>query len=314
MTQTRPASTRTRRGAAGVALAPSRRLEGPILVAADDGEATGGPLRLAELLARRDRVGVRVLGVVRPVGLPVWLSVDVDAQALEEGRRRLHEERVRARLHQTVGLGAFFEVEIATGSPAPVIAAAARTNRASVLLVGLTAHGSPGRATSEDSVLQLTRAADIPVVAVPAGCDRLFANALVAVDFSETSLRAARAVLPLLVPGATLTLAHVEPIADLRAMGREGWAEIYERGVAGLFASLQAQLSGASDVAVRTVLLEGEPVPALLDHAARNGCDLVASGTQGADARGPCLTGSVSTALLRGTSGAMLVAPPSVRP
>ena len=310
MAHRRSSTSRTPRGATAVAAPATRTIEGSLLVAADAGEAICGPLRLAELLARRDRVGVHVVGVVRPVGLPVWLSIDVNADALEEGRRQRHLEELRRRVTQTVGLAGLFGVEVVSGSPAPTLAAMARARGAAFVLVGIEGLGTPGRSKSEDDVLQLTRTASVPVVAAPRECGRLPSHALVAIDFSESSRRAARAALQLLAPDATLTLVHVEPVADLRALGREGWAEIYERGVARLFESLEEELGGTG-VRVESVVLEGEPVAALLGYAATHACDLVASGTQGVAAHGPCLTGSVSTALLRGSTATVLVAPPS---
>ncbi|HEX6058838.1 MAG TPA: universal stress protein [Gemmatimonadaceae bacterium] len=310
MRHQRSSATRTPRGATAIGATAVPTIEGSLLVAADAGEAMCGPLRLAELLARRDRVGVHVVGVVRPVGLPVWLSIDVNADALEEGRRQRHLEELRRRVTQTVGLAGLFDVEVVSGSPAPTLAAAARAHGAAFVLVGIEGQGTRGRSKSEDDVLQVTRTAHVPVVAAPRECGRLPSHALVAMDFSESSRRAARAALTLLAPDATLTLVHVEPVADLRALGREGWAEIYERGVARLFESLEEELGGAG-VRVESVVLEGDPVSALLEYAAKHGCDLIASGTQGVAAHGPCLTGSVSTALLRGSPVAMLVAPPT---
>lgn len=61
---------------------------------------------------------------------------------------------------------------------------------------------------------------------------------------------------------------------------------------------------------MKTTLVGGEPVPALLDYSATHGSDLIATGTQGVAAHGPCMTGSVSTALLRGAPAAVLIAPP----
>lgn len=48
--------------------AASRRpLTGLLLIAGPDDEATSGALRVAELLARRDRVNAHVLSLVQPV-------------------------------------------------------------------------------------------------------------------------------------------------------------------------------------------------------------------------------------------------------
>ncbi|HEU4566039.1 MAG TPA: universal stress protein [Gemmatimonadaceae bacterium] len=288
-----------------------RTLDGPLLIAGDDADASYGALTLGELLARRDRVNAHVLGAVRPVRSPVWSTVRVDPEALEAGRRGAFLERLRRRVHQAVGQSGFFSVDVVTGNPAWALAAEARARGSACILVGLAAPGTPERAASEDMVLHLTSTADVPVIAVPAEYARLPARALVAMDFSETSRRAAAMTARLLAPGATLTLAHVEPEADLRALGHEGLAEIYERGVAGLFEELVAELRGESDAVIETVLLKGEAAPAVLDFAASRDYELIACGTQGESALDRHFTGSVSTALLRGAPRGVLIAPPA---
>jgi nucleotide-binding universal stress UspA family protein len=174
----------------------------------------------------------------------------------------------------------------------------------------LAAEGTSERRRGEDAVLQLASTADVPVLAVPADHARLPRRAVVAMDFSASSRYAALAALRLLAPGGLLTIAHVEPDADLRALGQEGWAEIYERGVAGLFDELAEALSAVrGDVAIETVLLGGEPATALLEYAALHESELIASGAQSASTRGGRFTGSVSAALLRGARAAVLLAP-----
>jgi nucleotide-binding universal stress UspA family protein len=129
-------------------------------------------------------------------------------------------------------------------------------------------------------------------------------------DFSPASQRAAQAAIPLLAQGAKLALAYVEPDVDFAALGKEGWAEIHDNGVARLFEQLAASLAAPGDISVDTVLLRGEPAAALLDHASRGDFDLVATGTQGQTELERHLTGSVSTAVLRGARCAVLIAPP----
>jgi nucleotide-binding universal stress UspA family protein len=150
----------------------------------------------------------------------------------------------------------------------------------------------------------------MPVLAVPPGYGLLPKNALVAMDFGPASQRSAQAALPLLAQGAKLTLAYVEPEVDFAALGKEGWAEIHSHGVAGLFEKLKGSLSVPGDVSIETVVLRGDPAEALLDHARRGDFDLIATGTQGETALDRHLTGSVSTALLRGARCAVLIAPP----
>jgi nucleotide-binding universal stress UspA family protein len=129
-------------------------------------------------------------------------------------------------------------------------------------------------------------------------------------DFSRASLRAARAAIPLLAQGAMLTLVYVEPDVDFTALGNEGWAEIHAHGVAGLFEKFSALLSVPGDVSVETVRLRGaDPAAAILDRARTGNFDLIATGTQGQTILDRHLTGSVSTALLRGARCSVLIAP-----
>lgn len=296
-------------GAADLGAYGGRQIHGSLLIVGDPNDNACGSLHFAELLARRHRVRAHVLGVVRPVGHPVWEHIGVDAEVLEDARRRQYLGRLRQHVHRHVGRSVHFSVDVVTGSPTSSFAAAARAGRAAYILAAVAEHGTADRSASEDSVLQLARVGDVPVVAVPPDCVGLPKHAMVAVDFGAPSTRAAYAALALLAPGGTITLAHVEPDADLRVAGEEDWTERYERGVASLFADLVAGLGSSGDATVETVLLHGDPAPALLDHATAHACDLVATGTQSVPASGQRATGSVSTALLRGARAIVLLAP-----
>jgi nucleotide-binding universal stress UspA family protein len=310
MAQTTVDSDRVEASGEVDATPPQRTHTGPLLIAGEDADYTRGALHVAELLARRDRVNAHVLGVVRPLTFPVSLLSEIDREALEEGRRRTHLDRVRQRLHQATGLAAYFTVDAATGSPAAELARVARERGSEVILVGLEEHGAPGRTATEDAALQVTRAAEVPVLAVPVGRAFLPKHALVAMDFSAASQRAAQATIPLLATGAKLTLAYVEPDVDFAALGKQGWAEIHDHGVARLFEQLAASLSIPGDASVETVLLRGEPAATLLDHLSRGDFDLIATGAQGQTELERHLTGSVSTAVLRGARCPVLIAPP----
>lgn len=292
-------------------------MTGPILVVGTDDESVVGALRIAELLARRERVNAHVLGVVQPVGFPVWAVVDVDPEALEEARRGQFLAALRLRVHQTVGRSALFSVGVATGSHAPTIAAAARDRRPELVIVGFPGgeKGAPHRAEREDAVMQIARAVDVPVLAVPPECVRLPRRAIVAVDFGATSRRAAAAAMSLLGRDATLTLAHVERRDELligsgAVPGNREWLEAYERGVARLFTELSEELVQTGAARVETMLLHGEPASAVLELARERECDLIATGTQGTSVLARHFTGSVSAALLRGARCAVLIAPP----
>ena len=115
----------------------------------------------------------------------------------------------------------------------------------------------------------------------------------------------------MLANGGTLTLAHVAPDVDFREMGKEGWGQIYDRGVADLFERLAGELRKAGEVDVDTVVTRGDASVHLLELAARGAFELIAAGSQTAPWVGWHLTGSVSTNLLRGARCAVLIAPPA---
>jgi len=287
-----------------------RALAGPVLVAGDVNETSNGALRLGELLARRDRVNVHVLGTIRSLGFPVSAFAKIDAEAVEAGRRAQLLKELRQRVHRTVGRSALFSVDAATGSPARILAADAEERRSACILIGLAPLGTPERAGGEDEILQVASIANVPVVGVPADQEVLPKRALVALDFGESSRRSAMLALSLLAAKSTLVLAHVEPDADLRALGQDGLAAIYESGVTALFERLINEMEGM-DVTVETMLLKGDAAPSLLTEVASGAYDLVACGTQGVSALDRHFAGSVSTALLRGCSCSVLIAPPT---
>jgi nucleotide-binding universal stress UspA family protein len=293
------------------AVAARRALVETLLVAGEDASPIDGALHLSQLLARRDRINVHVLTVVRPLAVPASLFSVVERETLEHARRQRQLASVRQRVHQCVGLSHNFDVSAEVGSPAPVIARIARERRAELILVGIEAHGAPGRAQTEDAALQLTRTGDVPVVAVPPNVSLLPRRALVAMDFSEASIRAARAALLVLAGGGSLTLAHVAPDVDFRELGKEGWGQIYDRGVADLFDQLAGELRTAGDVEIDTVVMRGDASVQLLDLAVRGAFELIAAGSQSAPWIEWHLTGSVSTNLLRGARCAVLIAPPT---
>jgi nucleotide-binding universal stress UspA family protein len=295
----------------GAAAASRRAFVGPLLVAGEEASPIDGALHVAQLLARRDRVNAHVLSVVRPLALPASLFAADDHNGWEDGRRQQQLSSVRQRLYETVGRTAHFSVSAETGSPAPVIARVARDRRAELILLGIDAHGAPRRAATEDAALQVTRTADVPIVAVPPDVALLPRRALVAMDFSEASARAARAAALMLASGGSLTLAHVAPDVDFRGMGKEGWEHIYDRGVAGLFEQFVGDLRVPGEVDVDTVFLRGDAPALILDLAARGAFELVAAGSQTAPWVEWHLTGSVSTSLLRGARCAVLIAPPA---
>ena len=93
-------------------------------------------------------------------------------------------------------------------------------------------------------------------------------------------------------------------------MGKEGWEQIYDRGVEGLSEQLTAEIRIPNEVDVDTVVLRGDMTAHLLNLAARGTFELLAVGSRTTPWGEWHLTGSVSTSLLRGARCTVVIAPP----
>ncbi|HEY7877349.1 MAG TPA: universal stress protein [Gemmatimonadaceae bacterium] len=284
-----------------------RSLGGPILVAVSEPDVAEGALHVADLLARRDRVNAHALGVAAPLALPATLVLPVDPQMLEDARRQNLLTQVRQTVSRTLGVAAYWSTEAAIGHRATTIAQASKERGSALIIVGVPETSAADHTARLDAVLQIIRAAEVGVLAVPPGTGFLPRRALVAMDFSDASRRAARAALSALGPDSTITLAHVEPSLDFASLGKPGLEAIYERGLHDLFDEVAAELRRAGDVAVDTAFLHGDTATALLTRATEGGYDLIAAGSQGVVPLDRYLVGSVSTALLRGAKSSVLI-------
>lgn len=288
-----------------------RNLLGPLLIASEEGIPLGGALRLAEALGRRDGVGAHVLTMVRPLSsLSSYLlsfAADLERHELEACRGQSAHTRARRQLYETVEHASSFSTGVEFGDPVSTTASTARLRTVEYTLLGLPSVGAPARARTEDTVFRLAEAAGVPVLAVPAEVDRLPRSALVHMDFGEASMRAARATIPLLASGGSLTLAHVVPEMEFAPPHAEGWMEVSAKGVADVLHRLGDDLRLAGNLEVRTVVLQGDPAE-LLTELARD-FDLTAVGAPKRRSFGRFLMASVSADVLRAAEGTVLVAP-----
>ena len=152
--------------------------------------------------------------------------------------------------------------------------------------------------------------ADRPVLVDARAADATPASvAVVAVDFSPASLRAAKAVLPTLAPGARLIVVHVKKGA---APGDENvgwWNDAYERRCADRFAQFIRRLPARPDVTIESKFLRGDIVPTVVEYAAAQGATLIACGRLGHSLVERVFVGSVSSALIQHATCPVLVAP-----
>jgi hypothetical protein len=281
-------------------------LKSPLLVDGSDPTVLEGPLRLAEVLARRDQVKVHVLAVVKPLpplrSLGASLATGLDFQEIDECRRKVARARARARVREHVGLSAFFGTSSALGPRVATLAAAVRSDSAAYVLNGLPLISPSGRKDKARIASGLAVGAGIPVLAVPRNVHLLPRSVLAAVDGGEASFNAARAALPLLGEGGRVTLLHV--VASPSLPDRR---DQVEHRVMDDLRKLAKEIGASADTEVNLVVVQGDP----LRHVAQRTSefDLVTLGASSSETLDQAPETSVSTVAFEHAHGALLVAP-----
>lgn len=292
-----------------------------LLVAIEDIGSERGVLSIAELLARRDRINVHLIGVDNPrVDATLTPRDRADLRAVQQNRLL---GRTHQLLHRAVGRGAFWTTDAALGTVARVLAKEARKGQTRLVLVALPDLGArrPGAA---DTLVRITSTVDVPLMAVPRHQEVLPTRVLVATDFTRASIRAARIALSILGPRGHVTLLHVEPELRRDALPHSASRHRSARRITGLFGELRHELDEAArassalhrrrtSIVNDTVLLRGDAAPTILEYAAEHLNDLLVLGTRRVRADDTLPLGSVSRGVLHGAQSAVLLAPPAVR-
>jgi nucleotide-binding universal stress UspA family protein len=285
-----------------------------MLIAADGRAESLAALRLARALSETRGMKGEVLTVLQPV--TPWMydpmtgaaAVYWDALDVQKDAQR---EAVRAQLAAVGGAAAGWPLEAVVGPCALTIARGAAERGAALIVMGSGRHGWSDRLLGRETVLDVLRVAHHPVLAVPADHGELPRKALVATDFSEQSLDAARAAVALLAPGAEVHVVNVSwvPAVEVAWAAAGSWTETYEAGARTRLEEIARELAGPGRV-VHTHLLKGDLADELLAFAERERVDLVATGSHGYGLISRAILGSLSTRLVRGAHCAVLVAPP----
>jgi nucleotide-binding universal stress UspA family protein len=197
-----------------------------------------------------------------------------------------------------------------------VIARTARQENAQLIVIGSGQRAPMDRWLGAETALKVTRLATVPVLVVPRVASELPRRALIAIDFSDYSLHAARAVLEVMGERPHAFLVHMMwPPVEIEAFpSLVEWRRTYRQASEVGLEEIAAELRAHRSVDIECVVAEGEPFEQLLGLAGRLNVDVIAAGSQGYGFLGRLLMGSVSTRLIRGAPCAVLVAPPESLP
>jgi nucleotide-binding universal stress UspA family protein len=225
---------------------------------------------------------------------------------LEAARREEVRGQVVAQMDRTWDDG--YEIELREGDPATVIAQLAHRAGATMIVTGLGRHRVTDRVFGDETALRLIRMSDVPVFAAAIGTTRAPRRVVVAVDFSETSLRAARLAITVAAPGATIYLAHVAP-RDSSLYDWKGWGVTYKQDAGDALQKTEDQLCVPKDMVMQKVLLQGDPTTELLAFATSVNAELIATGSHGHGFVARMLIGSVTTRIVRCSTCSVLTVP-----
>lgn len=278
----------------------------PVIVAADGRDQSDPAIVAARTFAGADDA-LRVVTVLRP--LPV---IGPESQVpipphVEAARRADQKQAVVSQVRRLCG-AADIEVELHAGDPAAIIARVAHESRATMIVAGLGRHRVMDRLFGDETALRLIRLAGVPVLAVTADLRRAPQRVVVAIDFSETSARAARTSLDLLAPGGTIYLVHVAP-RDSTFYDWNGPASSYKQDAGAALQKVHDELRVPGDIVVQRILLQGDPATELLAFATSINADLIATGSHGRGFVARMLVGSVTTRILRTAMCSVLCVP-----
>jgi len=283
----------------------------PVLVALKPYDGCDAALNVAQWLAAEQERPLHAITVVEPHEMIAVAGVPVVAEYDQSGEHVAITGLLRERLSRVRGhLGWEDRVEVVDGPPALTVTDVARERGVHAIVVGTGQHGALGRLVYGERAVQIARLADRPVVVVPPTAKAgPAAEAIVAVDFSPASHRAARFAMDMLADGGRLALVHVKSAVNLSEEGAGWWEEAYERRTRDLFRRLAAAMRPERGITVTTQLLHGDVAATLLAHARQLGVGLIACGGRRHSFIERMLLGSVSTELIRGAECTVVVLP-----
>lgn len=289
-----------------------------LLVATDDTSGSVPAMRLALALAD-EGAHVEAINVVdtrpMPIPAPIDMAIALGDAVAGDTFRVAREEDLRAQLSAALDRPVDWPVRVALGTPANAIIREAERIHADFILLGLRHHNVVERVAMDETTEHVMRAANCPVLAVASTLGGLPRRALVAVDFSQASLDAARAADRLVGPAGTLVLAYVGPTT--MSISDDGERVIHELGVTSAFVWFRGELGRAAGAPVEQITLARgttEPVAeVLMNYADGARIDVIALGSRRHGRIERWMLGSVTTDIVRKGSRSMLVVPPNDR-
>jgi len=298
----------------GLATVPAPRVTVPnVLVATNGCGGSDGALTIAAKLLEHSNAQVSVIGV---------LDEREVAAASRDGETTCYErataqsellQRILVQLARVSPGCVEWAVEVQKGDPAAVLARLANEREARVIITGLGHHDSASERFGAETTLRTLGLAKVPLLAVPESFDHLPERALVATDFSEHSLHAAREGLALFPSLTDVDFVHVAPATSLDMDAIHRWMTPSGRDPASLLDDVRRRIGMHANVRYTTTALTGESAQEILRHAKATGADIIVAGSRGTGLAQRIIVGSTATQLVRETECAILAVPVAMK-
>ena len=286
-----------------------------VLLAIDGSPAALAATRVAFALATQHHARVHAVSVVdtsaAPIPPPLDLVIGMAEATIGEEVRERQVNELRELIASTIGQQCDWPIRVMLGTPAGAVAREAKHIGAALIVLGLRPHGRLDRAMHDETVLNVVRTADCPVLGVSERMDHLPKRLLIALDFSASSTQAAEAATAVMEEAGSLVLAYVAPQTGY--LPGDGEAVIHELGVKAGFARLRDVVERPGTKVDHVVLHHEKPCSVadlLLEYADGADVDLIAAGSARHTRIDRWMLGSVSTDLLRDGRRSVLIVPP----
>lgn len=283
----------------------------PVLAAVRAGAHAEPALLAAGAVAQHFGVPVHALTVIEPLATfaaeaeLAGMLVDAEREQKAVALPQLQDNVREIAGPSALAPGGGWSCEVASGVAPLVIAERAHDQHARMVVMGLGQHALMDRLFGSETAVRTARVLTTPLLAVGRAFAAPARRIVVASDFSPASTDAAREALHLLAPGGTLTLVHVS--ARLES-APPAWLAVQERVIPSLFAEQMRAIDAPAGVHVEWTQRSGDAVAELLAVAESADAPLVAVGRHGLKPIERLFVGSTSTALLRRSDRAVLVA------
>jgi nucleotide-binding universal stress UspA family protein len=242
-----------------------------------------------------------------PIPTMVIFAEALIGPSVSEERR----EQLKRRIEEICGEPVSWPIEIVFGTPVLCLTSEAERRSSDLIVLGLHTRGKFERLLGADTSIKVMERVDIPVLAVTPSLSGVPKNILVAVDFSQASLRAAKLASQLVSDDGRVTLAYVQPAVTTIPLATTDGDELNPpQEIQAAFDTLTQEIISTRSVAIETTPLEGAPAHALISHAEAISADLIAVGSQRHNFLERLFVGSVTREIVKDGRRSVLMVPP----